>query len=292
MNHLPPPEQPYGLWARLVTAIYEHGKRTVTQALVREELAKITDSIVESYDREIEPPMVRPSGNLACARQAFLLEKHGTEQALPGGLGATFSAGHYFHAMAFAYSRSAVPPGFSLETEVEPDPMPDWWPDRPSFKQTGHQDMVLRITDPDLAARYLKASAGISCLVDWKGMGAWSYRKLCQGDPWEGPDVFGYMAQLAVYSNGGQAYGESVLGGINRDQIWKPVKCRIIPPNILDKEMYRLRKGFDALADGRDPGPEFARRWGVKAEFACGTKTRAGACNQSANCHAEGGWDV
>lgn len=288
---LPLPETKYGLWARFVTDLYEHGKRNVPRSIVQEEMDAIVPSIVESYEREPEPPQVRPSGNLSCARQAYLLEKYGTEQDRDDGLGATFAAGHFFHALAFAYCRAALPPGFSLETEVEPEKMPDWWPDRPSFRQTGHQDMVLRIVDEELAGRYMAEGAGSTCLVDFKGMGRWSYGKHCNSDPWDQPDGFGYMDQLAVYSDGGTLYDELVLAGINRDQIWKPVKCRVIPNDIARKAMFRLRKGFEALVEGRDPGTEFFMRWGKQAEFICGTETTQGACNQSQNCRAEG-WAV
>lgn len=290
-NTLPVPTKKYGLWARFVTDLYEHGKRHAVPAIVHEELLKIHNDIVGSYDRKKEPPQVRPSGNLACARQAYLLEKYGTEQDRDEGLGATFGAGHFFHAMAFAYCRSALPPGFSLETEKVPEKMPDWWPDRPTFKQTGHQDMVLTITDLELAGRYMSASTGSTCLTDFKGMGRWSYGKHCNSDPWDQPDGFGYMAQLATYSDGGTLYDEVVLAGINRDQIHRPLKCRVIPNDILATEMYRVRKGFDALEDGRDPGVEFFMRHGKQADFICGTESKEGACNQSRNCRAEG-WPV
>jgi len=291
-NTLPPPDKPYGLWARFVTDLYEHGKRHAQRSIVRSELELILPSLVESFERPDEPPQVRPSGNLSCPRQAYLLEKYGTAQDKDMGLGATFASGHYFHAMAFAYCKSAVPPGFELVTEEEPEQMPTWWLQRDTFRQTGHRDLVLRIVDEDLAAKYLQASAGSSCLVDFKTMGAWSFRKHCQGDPWEGPDGFGYMAQLAVYSDGGSLFDEVVLAGMNRDQLWKPLKCRVIPQSVLSKEMYRVRKGFEALESGTDPGCEFFMRWAKQAEFICGVPgTRFGACDQSENCHKEG-WPV
>lgn len=289
---LPRPDKPYGLWARFVTDLYEHGKRNARQDIVRDEMEKIMDSIVEAYDRGEQEPRVRPSGNLACARQAFLLQKYGTELEDDGNKQCLFSAGHFFHALAFAYCRSALPPGFELRTEVEPETMPDWWPDLPIFNQTGHQDLVLRVTDPELAAHYLLPSAGDSCLTDFKSMGGWGYTKLKNSDPWDEPDPFGYMAQMAVYSDGGTKYAETNLGGISKNQLMMPLKCRVVPSSVSNAEMYRLRKGFEALEAGRDPGPEYFLRWGKQAEFSCGVPGKKyGTCAQSANCHKEG-WPV
>ena len=289
---LPQPDKPAGLWARFITQLYEHGKRHAIQSIVREELEAVMDSMVESYDRGEQKPVVRPSGNLACARQAWLLEKYGTENEDDGNRQCLFSAGHFFHALAFAYCRTALPPGFSLETEQEPESMPDWWPDRPSFNQTGHQDMILRVTDPDLAALYLLPSAGSECLVDFKSMGGWGYSKHKSTPAWEGPDSFGYMAQMAVYSDGSAKYDEHVLAAISKNQLMAPLVCRVIPSNVTSGEMYRLRKGFEKLEAGTDPGPEFFMRWGKQAAFTCGVPgQKLGACSQSGNCHEEG-WPV
>jgi len=290
---LPVPSKPYGLWSRFVTDLYEHGKRHAIRAIVQEEMERILPDVVSSYEQVPRPPMVRPSGNLHCARAAYLLTKYGTEQEMDPGLGASFSAGHFFHALAFAYCRSAVPQGFELVTEEVADLSAlTWWPADPQFRQTGSRDMVLRIEDEELAAKYLVKGAGTSALVDFKTMGRWAYGKHRNSDPWEGPDGFGYMSQLAVYSDGGELYDEVVLSGINRDQLAQPLKSRVIPSQVLRKERDRIVKGFRLLAKEQDPGCEFFLKWGKQADFTCGPPDKKeGTCRQSANCGREG-WAV
>lgn len=146
-------------------------------------------------------------------------------------------------------------------------------------------DMVLRVEDPAMIADYLSPAAGNSALVDFKTMAGFGWKRHKGSAPGKEPDGFGYISQLAVYSDGGRRFDEVILAGINRDILQSPLACRKVGDWILAAEAERLGAAFDGeLREGFD----FLERNGADGLFYCGNgRQKKGYCPFKTKCLAD-----
>jgi hypothetical protein len=286
---LPFPDQPYSDWSRLIKAVWMHGmsSENIDPVLVSDHAENARKSIVSSMTQRNEARKIRPSAFLACARQTYFAAQGEDSGKMPDNIGPTFAVGHLLHELSYAAVHSAMPKGFKVETEKEVD-MPSWWPDDYSrFNQHGHVDMVVSVEDADTCSKYLSPDAPKTMLVDFKTMGGFSFKKHGKTIWGEDPDAFGYLAQLAIYSDAlGLLETGAIVGGINRDSLTKPLHPRFITPKELQDELARLKVAVEMAVEGSDPGEEFLVRHGKEAHFQCGRSGRPGYCPFKVKCAA------
>jgi hypothetical protein len=281
MTTMPPPQTPLPSWATLVAALWGWGRRHVTDA----ELVPWLDHAHAEMTREHESggPEIRPSGNIHCAMKSYLRLRGIPGEPMPSWLAVTFNTGHLIHAHSYAFIESSLPACFEAEYEKPIDlSLIPWWPEPELARQEGSADMVLRIVDADAAARYLSPSSSRpQCLVDFKSMSDWSFKKHSKGFPEDAPDTFGYLSQLPVYREVlGAETTDCVLAGINRNNMRDgcPLGSRPIDSAFLDEELVRVRERLTNPA----PRPELVDVWGKKADFSCDAVK--GTCSDRMRC--------
>ena len=285
------PNKRFPDWARFISAVWQHGMSTqnIDKDKVEFHLTRAFPNIIESVSRRSESNVIRPSAFLACARQAFIKNvERVAPGAMPDNIGPTFAVGHLLHELSYAAVNSAMPDCFDVRTEMEVQ-LPEWWPkDKLSFNQEGHVDMFVSIKDPAEAKKYLPESVvdeQSHMLIDFKTMGGFSYRKHAKADYASAVDGFGYLAQLAVYSDALGVVGNgALLAGINRDSLIQPLLPRYIAPSVLMREVERIKLSFEYADKGKDPGPEFLIRHGSEANFYCGRNGQKGYCPFKKHC--------
>lgn len=280
-KNLKPPLAPYPDWSRFLTAVWKHGRcrGVIPRELITKHAYRAHDAIIESFTREGTDPQVRPSSFVACAQQTYYIAKEEVPEPMPAEIPMTFAMGHVLHEVSFAAIEAALPEGFSCEIEKEVT-LPGWWPsDHPKFRDKGHIDLILHVDDWNLAKEYLDIDECDSILVDLKSMGGYSWREHRKKHFGYEPDGFGYLTQLAIYTDavGLQEQG-ALLAGINRDVLMSPLAPRRVPGKVLAKELERIKVAVNGAVKGTPAGPEFIERWGDDASFFCGTNGRKGYC--------------
>ena len=287
------PVTAYPDWSRFLKALWLHGMsvNNIDPVLVDIHCDRALVNIKSSMLARNEVPRVRPSAFLACARQTYFQVCSGEPaEKMPDNIGPTFAVGHLLHELSYAAVKSALPEGFSVDTEKVVS-MPDWWPeDYTRFNQEGHVDMWITVDDPFKAAKYLPDDAPKAMLIDFKTMGGYSYKKHGKTLWGEDADGFGYLAQLSVYA---AALSESntemgaIIAGINRDSLTQPLLPRYIEPEVLTAEANRVRVAIEMALEKTDPGEEFLIRHEKEAYFYCGRGGRPGYCPFRTKCAAE-----
>ncbi len=283
---LPVPETPYPDWSRFLTAVWNHGMsvNNIDPACVKEHADNARESIINSMSKRNEARTVRPSAFLGCARQTFYATNGYKAEPMPDNIGTTFAVGHLLHELSYAAIKSALPDGFEAEIEKEVE-LPVWWPkDDDRFNTKGHVDLVLHVKTEE-AEKYLDYTQPTSILVDLKTMGGYSFKQHAKKEFGEDPDGFGYLAQLAVYSDAlGILENGALLAGINRDSLTQPLRPRLVRGETLVWELDRVQKAFRNALEGTDPGPEFLERHEKAAYFLCGRGGRPGYCAFKDTC--------
>ena len=280
---LPIPNEPYPDWSRLLSAVWMHGSsvRNIDPHEANAAVDRAAESIRDSIVERNEARSIRPSSFVACGRQSYFMLKGEEPHKMPDNIGSTFAVGHLLHELAYAAVKSAMPKGILVETERAVS-LPDWWPDHPSFNQSGHVDMVLTVTDIEAALPFLPKDVikqHTQMLVDFKTMGSFSVRKHGKAVFGDYPDAFGYTAQLAIYTDAlGIIDNGALLVGINRDSLTKPIIPRWVTPEVLKGEAQRIKVAFEMAIEQTDPGEEFLVRHGEDANFFCGRKGKPGYC--------------
>ena len=287
------PENNYPDWSRFLAAVWNHGLsvHNMDSGHATQAVKDASESILESITRRNEAHFIRPSAFLACARQSFFFLGGATPGKMPDNIGTTFAVGHLLHEISYAAVKSGIPEGFMVETE-KAVALPEWWPEDERFNQKGHVDMFITITDPEEALKYLPEDVVRTqpkMLIDFKTQGGFTYRKHSKADYSKAVDGFGYMSQLAVYSDALGVIGNgAILAGINRDSLMQPLMPRFIAPSTLLKEKERLKLAFSRALSSTDPGPEFAIRHGKEADFFCGKGGKPGFCPFKVECKEAG----
>lgn len=292
MALLPAPTAPYPDWSRFLTAVLSHGLnvRHMQESILAQRVNEAAPAIVEAMTRRNEAHAVRPSAFLACARQSFLLLNDDHEPTkMPDNIGSTFAMGHMLHEIHYAALFSALPEGFEAFVELPVD-MPSWWPKGERFNQAGTVDCLIVVTDWTLAKAFLpEDTAPGRMLLDFKSMGGFSFRKHGKTIFGEDPDGFGYVSQLATYSDTDKVQCSdtgAILAGINRDSLTQPPKLRFIEPRVLQGEINRVKAALALAEEGTDPGEEFLERHGSEAYFYCGRGDKGGYCPVREGCKA------
>ena len=169
------------------------------------------------------------------------------------------------HGWVYGCIVSGLPDGVTFEIEYDRE-LPGWWPkDRPGFAQKGHTDLVLR-RESDTAGN-LPAECGRSVLVDVKSTNHRGWTAYKNKDFESTPDGFGYMSQLAVYSDGGEAYDATFLLAVTRNSPASSMaRVAHVHDDILEDERDRL-KGIFAQTDYT--GLDFHERWGKAGAYYC-----------------------
>jgi hypothetical protein len=284
----------YPDWSRFLAAVWQDGMsvHNMNKEYAAEAVKNSSESVFESLTRRNESHVIRPSAFLSCARQSYHYLAGDEPGKMPDNIGPTFAVGHLLHEVSYAAVKSAIPDGFEVETEKAVD-LPEWWVKEPThFNQSGHVDMFISITDEKEAGKYLPEDVvhdQPKMLIDFKTMGGFSYRKHSKADYSRAVDGFGYLAQLAVYTEALGTLGSgAILAGINRDSLMQPLMPRFIAPSTLMKEVERLKRAFDSATQLQDPGPEFLIRHGAEANFYCGRGGKPGYCPFKKACKAMG----
>ena len=280
MSRLPVPDKPYADWSRFLSAVWMHGMsvQNIDKDIVATRADLANESIKEVFTRRNEASTIRPSAFLACARQTYFSVQGEDSGGMPDHIGSTFAVGHLLHELSYAAVLSAMPEGFLVEVEKHVNLAP-WWPkDATKYNQAGHVDMLVTCTDPAVKAKYIPRQVNVM-LVDFKTMGSYTYRKHGKTVWGEDPDAFGYLAQIAVYTDAlGVIDSGAIVAGINRDSLTKPLLPRHISAEALKSELARVKLAIEMAEDGSDPGEEFLTRHGSDAYFQCGRGGRPGYC--------------
>jgi len=255
-------------WTYFVNNIFADGKRKSDPAKLEPRIEEAIESIRSCWQPREDGPVTRPSSGLACARVRHLRMVKGVVPHKPSEAARiTWAIGHMLHYWVYGCIESAAPAGLEVEIEHTRQ-LPEWWPKHlEGFAQDGHTDMVLRAPDP---AAIGLPGCGSNVLIDLKSTNQSSYGS--SKKPWEEPDAFGYLSQLAVYSDGGKAYDHTFLGYLNRNNPAAPsseIKLVLVPDEVLAQEKQRLIAMFERGWD-EDPGPEMYERWGSKVAWSCG----------------------
>lgn len=288
-HQLPKPDKPYPDWSQFLKAVWQHGMTSehMSPAYLGEHVASASKSITGSMTQRNEARLIRPSSFLACARQTYFSAQGEESGNMPSNIGSTFAIGHLLHELSYAAVKSALPNGFTVETEKEVR-LPDWWPaDYRLFNQHGHVDMLIEVANKDESEVYLDAEQHQRMLVDFKSMGSFSFRKHGKTIWGEDPDPFGYLAQIATYADSPDVELLNVgviVAGINRDSLTQPLYPRFIPAKALQDEVSRLIVAIEMATEGSDPGEEFLIRHGKEANFYCGRSGKPGYCPFKTKC--------
>lgn len=271
-NHtLPPPTEPHPDWSRLIQALWDHGRLHPDPALVARHIGNVglVANLVGAFEeRTDEPPRIRPSSLLSCARQSYLFLKGYDPEPMPRGLSITFGIGHFVEAAGRVYLMGALPPGFEMTVNTQ-EPLPAWWPtEHPRFADKGSNDFKIWVSDPGLAAAYLDLNrAKMLCVGDFKTASSFQVRRAA--DLADKPDGFGYLAQVATYGAGQPQPCDTVLAVFNRNSPSQGLAARLVSPGTRGSEEYRIQRAFQCALTGRDPGREFLDRWGKAGQFYC-----------------------
>ena len=278
------PEKIYPDWSRFVAAVWTHGfsHKHMVPEFAGAHSFRAGEAMREAVTQRNNAASVRPSAFLSCARQSFLFLQGEQPSPMPDNIGLTFAIGHVLHELSHAAMRSAIPEGFELLWEHKVT-MPSWWPDRPDFNQGGTADCVIHVDD-ETKVKYLPEDAPNSMLVDFKSMGGYTFREHGKKVFGQEPDGFGYLAQLAIYSDALGLTDGALLAGINRDVLMSPLKPRFIGPEVLAEELQRVKDGINNALEGIDPGLEFYDRWKDNGAFYCGKGGRKGYCPFAQSC--------
>lgn len=291
MNTLPKPEHPHPDWSRLLQAIWDHGRDNPCPDLIQVHLnnANLAAKLAGTAGRRGGPAFVRPSNLLSCARQAHLLLTGHEPEPLSTGLAPSFAIGHLVEAFTRAYLLSALPPGFGISFDSRV-PLPTWWPkEHERFANEGTNDFTIRVVDKLTASAYLDLSrAEPACVFDLKTAGQMPYTQHTKARSLaDKPDGFGYLSQVTLYAAGHEEHqGEqvdAVLMLFNRNSPMQGVACRLVDRGLRAMEERRLQDGIEAALAGRDPGLEFADRWGAQGAFYCKSY-----CSMRHHCQSTG----
>ena len=230
---LPIPDKQYPDWSRFLSAVwmYASSVRNIDPQIADDAVDRAAESIRDSIVERNEARNIRPSSFVACGRQAYFMLKGEEPHKMPDNIGSTFAVGHLLHELAYAAVKSAMPEGILVETERVVD-LPDWWPTLEGFNQSGHVDMVLTVTDIEAALPFLPKDVikrHTQMLVDFKTMGSFSVRKHSKAVFGDDPDAFGYMAQLAIYTDalGIADNGALLVGKDDADPVWAHYRKRL-----------------------------------------------------------------
>lgn len=271
---LPIPPEPAPDWSRFLRDLWFHGLSAPDPELIARHVGNVhlLEALVGSaVRRDRREAQVRPSSLLSCQRQAWLLLQGHEPEPMGQGLAPSFAIGHLIEAMTRAFLYGALPPGFALTHDTRV-PLPGWWPtDHPKFADKGTNDFTIRVTDAALAAPYLDMSRSRPvCVFDLKTSGIPNVDKYARAKNLSDfPDGFGYNAQLTTYGAGSPEPCDTVLMVFNRNSPMKGVVVRQLKDTERAEEEYRLRTGVEGAVAGRDPGLEFAERWGKAGGFYC-----------------------
>ncbi|MDP6954395.1 MAG: hypothetical protein QF599_00360 [Planctomycetota bacterium] len=274
----------YQNWSELLTAVWLHGmsRGNMDQKLVKFRAFRAGEAMGESLTRENEARYIRPSAFLSCARQTWFMRQGYKPEPMPENIGLTFAMGHALHELSYAAVESALPSCFKVEFEKKVT-LPKWWRDAvPESAEHGHIDCLITVEDEEEAAEYIELGDDKTILVDFKTMGGFTSRGHAKKDFAQSADGFGYLSQLAIYSNAVRS-DVVLLAGINRDQLTAPLSPRKIDLALLDQERERI---LNALTCEDDPCKEFLERWGKDAHFYCGIGGRKGYCPFADRCEA------
>ena len=253
--------------------------QNIDKSIVATRADHANEAIKEVFTRRNDARTIRPSAFLACARQTYFSAQGEESAGMPDNIGATFAVGHLLHELSYAAVLSAMPHGFLVEVEKHVNLAP-WWPkDSSKYNQAGHVDMLLTAEDPAAYSRYLPDDQPTTMLVDFKTMGSYTYRKHGKTVWGEDPDAFGYLTQIAVYTDAlGVTDSGAIVAGINRDSLTKPLLPRHISAEALKDELARVKLAIEMAEEGSDPGEEFLTRHGSDAYFHCGRRGKPGYC--------------
>ena len=290
---LPVPEKPYASWAKFIRALWEHGMsvHNIDPNLVDEHVELAVEPIREAMTRSNDATVIRPSSFIACARQTYFAATRAPREPMPVNIGRTFAIGHLLHELSYAAMRSAMPVGFKAEVEKEVA-LPSWWPeDYARFNQNGRVDLLITVEDRDECEKYIESREQLlvpdKMLIDFKTMGGFTYKKHNKTIWGADPDAFGYLAQLAVYTDAlGIIDNGAIIAGINRDALTQPLAPRLVPGHVLKEELNRVQVAIEMALDDSDPGEEFLLRHGEEAYFQCGRGGRPGYCAFKTICKA------
>lgn len=279
------PKEPYPDWSRLLSPAWEAGWPPADPEVVHKHLTPAVSAVEEAVlrDHGSNALEIRPSAGIQCGRLThYIKEGRERDNPMPNTIGATFAGGHFAHMIAQIGIEGGLPPCFGVQFEVE-IPLPHPWPE----SVLGHTDMILKVTDEEMAAEFLSPSAPRQIVADFKGMEGFMIKAHANKDYEDDtlPDPFGYIGQLATYAFAtGTIAGGALLIGVDRGRPAAGIIPRFISGERLMREWSRVAT---RLAVTEDPGPEMVERHGEKAiGWYCGTRLKAGYCPVAGACRA------
>ena len=252
-------------WSYAIASWFDEGRENPDTDAMKAYIAAALPQIASCWEPRGDGPTTRPSGGLSCARQLWLTDL-GYQKRQPGeATKITWAMGHLLHAWVYGCLTAGAPDGVVLEVEHTRE-LPAWWPkERAGFAQDGHTDIVIQ-RQSDTAGG-LPAECGRRVLADVKSTNKRGWSDYSKKDWATSPDAFGYVSQMATYSDGGALYDACFILAVNRDT---PASSKLVVRNmgndVLEAEKARLIQTF---AQAEDPGYDFMERNGKGGAFYC-----------------------
>lgn len=297
---LPPPVDKYENLEELITEVIAFGKEHPNPEVYAEQFDQLADelraSIVQdaSAPTEPQPRIYRPSANLSCQGISHFIQEQTPVAPIPASARPVLRMGHTLHAETYAALKSGAPEGVRGLVEVGID-LPAWWPKEHS-KSTGTIDLIFYF-EKDLLTDYLTQEAldamPEKIIGDVKSTSFFGFKKMKTEDYNVGGNDFGYISQLAIYSEVENTLDSgALLIGINRNSPQDPPCVRFVGPDRLRDEARKVQDRVQGEVLWKpekfedNPGTTGVRVIKKASDFVCGNwaTEKEGFCPYSKQC--------
>ena len=294
------PDDKFTTLEDFIGAIIAAGKEHPNTEIFEETFRDLSDELLQSiradakFSAEPKPRMYRPSANLSCQGISHFIQELIPVDPIPAATRPVLRMGHTLHAETYAAFKSACPEGVRAVIEIGID-LPAWWP-KENSRSTGTIDMVLYF-EKELLTDYLSEklldTMPLKIIADVKSTSFFGFKKMKTQDYETGGNDFGYISQLAIYSEVENTLeAGALLIGVNRNSPQDPVCVRFISPERLLDEAAKVKKRTqgDVLWKPEKfedtPGQTGVRVIKKASDFVCGNwaTDKEGYCPYSKQC--------
>jgi len=294
------PNDKYTTLEDFIASIIAFGKDNPNAELYEESFRDLSDEILQSIradanaSTEPKPRLYRPSANLSCQGISHFIKELVPVAPIPAATRPVLRMGHTLHAETYAAFKSACPEGIRAIIEIGID-LPAWWPQENS-RNTGTIDMILYF-EKELLTDYLSedllATMPDKIIADVKSTSFFGFKKMKTQDYEVGGNDFGYISQLAIYSEVENTLDAgALLIGVNRNSPQEPPCVRFISAERLRDEAAkvqgRVQEGIvwkpEKFED--NPGTTGVRVIKKASDFVCGNWAtgKEGYCPYTKQC--------
>ena len=293
-------EDKYETLEEFISEIIVAGKEHPNPEIYAEQFDQLADEIRMSIAQdasasaEPQPRIYRPSANLSCQGISHFIQERTAVKPIPASARAVLRMGHTLHAETYAALKSGAPEGVRGLIEVGID-LPAWWP-KVNSKSTGTIDLIFYF-EKDLLTDYLTQelldTMPDKIIADVKSTSFFGFKKMKTQDYNVGGNDFGYVSQLAIYSEVENTLDSgALLIGINRNSPQDPPCVRFIGSERLRDEARKVQDRVQGEVLWKpekfedNPGTTGVRVIKKASDFVCGNwaTDKEGFCPYSKQC--------